>query len=465
MLASATLIASTLVPAAAGAQPFSLGLTDPVFASPDNATRAQWLDRAVDSRAQVILSAASWAGIAPADPSASFDPTDPADPGYDFTGLDAALRDQVARGLEPMLLVTGAPLWAEGANRPGFDKAAAGTWKPQPAKLKAFGKAIASRYSGSFNDPGDAAGTLPRVRDYQLWAEPNLAIYLTPQWKKRQPASPSHYRKMLRGFYEGIHSVSGSNRVVSGGTAPYGDPQPGGERIQPVLFWRELLCLKGQRLRTAKCKRPAKFDVWAHHPINVGKPRRQALNRDDASTPDLGKIERVVKKAVKTGRALPKRKKPLWATEIWWDSKPPDPNGVVERKHARWLAESFYLLWKQGAERVVWFLIKDVPSGGDFGATPQSGLYLAGGKPKLAQQAFRFPFVADQIKDRRIRIWGVAPSPGKVSIERKSGKQWKRLGASGAKRSGVFTDSVRAKRGSLLRARQGSSTSVPFKAK
>ena len=85
-----------------------------------------------------------------------------------------------------MLLVTGAPAWAEGKNRPGFDKAHAGTWKPNAKRLGDFGTAIAKRYSGNF-DPDGALGqpALPRVREFQLWAEPNLATYLTPQYKRR----------------------------------------------------------------------------------------------------------------------------------------------------------------------------------------------------------------------------------------------------------------------------------------
>lgn len=111
------------------------------------------------------------------------------------------------------------------------------------------------------------------------------------------------------------------------------------------------------------------------------------------------------------GRVLPKGKgRPIWATEIWWDSKPPDPKGVPEAKHARWLSKSFYELWKQGVERV-----------------QQSGLYLLDGKPRLAQRAFAFPFVAERQKSGSVRLWGVAPSQGSVVIERKTGSGWKRV--------------------------------------
>ena len=457
-----------LIPSEAQARAFELGLTDSVFSSADPAERDLWLDRALEVRAQNVLPSAPWGGIAPADPSGSFDPTDPADPEYDFSQTDDAVRGARARGLDPLLLITGAPLWAEGENRPAdTSKAPLGTWKPKPGELKKFAKAIARRYSGSFDDPGDGAGVLPRVRDFQLWAEPNLSTYLNPQFKGKKPVAADHYRSMLRAFYAGIHSVSKRNRVVTGGTAPYGNiPASNASRTAPALFWREVLCLKGGKLKKQPCKKPARFDVLAHHPINVGSPERRALNTDDVSTPDIGKLREILRKAQRSGRALPKTpKKPIWATEIWWDSRPPDPNGVPEQKHARWLAQSLYVLWMQRVERVVWFLIRDQAEGSSFAATGQSGLYTHGGEPKLARRAFAFPFIADH-KGGKAKLWGVAPRQGKAQIERKRGGEWKRIKTVRAKGgSRVFEGRVKVRRGASLRAVQGDQRSVPYAAR
>ncbi len=458
-------LASACLAPAAGAQPFEIGLTDPVFESPDAAERSLWLDRAVDSNASTLLMGAAWGGIAPSSPGPDFDATDPGDPAYSWGTLDDSVRDAAARGLDPMLIVTGAPLWAEGRNRPkDTTKAPLGSWKPDPKALGEFGEAIARRYSGSYVDPADpGAGPLPRIRRFQLWAEPNLSVYLTPQFVGKKSFAPGHYRAMLRSFYEGVHRAVPSDLVVTGGTAPYGDPGKGGQRTQPVRFWRELLCLKGAgKLKKAKCKAPAKFDVWAHNPINVGQPRRNAINRDDASTPDLDRIGRVVRKAVKSGTALPRKRKPVYATELWWDSSPPDKNGIPERKHARWLAEGLYVLWKQGAERAYWFLIRDPASAGNDAAVTQSGLYLRGGEPKLAQRAFAFPFATDRAGKGPVQVWGVAPQGGRVTIERRAGKGWRKAGTARTNGSRVFTDRVRAGKGTTLRARIGGATSVPF---
>jgi hypothetical protein len=460
-------VVALLAPAAAPARPpFQLGLTDPLFLAPAPAERALWLDRAADAGARSVLLSASWTGIAPSERSSSFDPSDPADPAYDFAALDAAVRDARARGLAPLLLATGAPSWAEGANRPADSaKAPPGSWKPRPRQLQLFGTALAERYSGDF-DGGAGAGTLPRVRDFQLWAEPNLATYLTPQFRGERPVAARHYRKMLRAFYAGVHSASGRNRVITGGTAPYGDiPHNSARRTQPALFWREVLCLEGRRLKKRSCKRPAKFDVLAHHPINVGGPLRKARNQDDVSTPDIGKLRRILRTAQRTGRALPRRPaKPIWATELWWDTRPPDPHGVPEQRHARWMAQSFHLLWRQRVERVIWFPIRDQPATGSFASTVQSGLYTHGGEPKLARRAFAFPFVAER-RRRKAKLWGVAPNRGRVLIESRRRGGWKRVGALRARgASRVFTGRLAVGRGAKLRAVQDGERSLPYRA-
>lgn len=436
-----------------------VGLTDGVF---NGAERAPWLDRAQSARAESILLGASWAGIAPGVKPSREQARNPGFSGYSWADLDASVRATAARGMRPSFLVTGAPAWAEGRKRPSFEKAAAGTWKPSPSKLGDFARAIAKRYSGSF-DPDGVLGApkLPRVRDYQLWAEPNLATYLTPQYKKRRYVAPRHYRKMLRGFFDGINAVDRKNAVITGGTAPYGDFFRGGRRIPPVAFWREVLCLKGRRaLNPTGCKKPAKFDVLAHHPINIGRPQRHAQNPDDASTPDIGRIKRVLRKAQRADTVLPGGKKKIWATEIWWDSKPPDPNGVPERKHAKYLADSFYLLWKQGVKRVVWFQIRDQDCGSNCAASPQTGLFLRNGTPKLAYDAFRFPFVAKARGKRTVYVWGLAPNGGKVIIERKRNGAWRKVAQTEAGGNRVFAKKFRLAGGAKLRARAGGDNSL-----
>jgi hypothetical protein len=58
-----------------------------------------------------------WARVAPRVRPGSFDPADPSSPGYDWTAVDAAVRDLSSRGLRVLLNIWGAPGWAQGPGR------------------------------------------------------------------------------------------------------------------------------------------------------------------------------------------------------------------------------------------------------------------------------------------------------------------------------------------------------------
>lgn len=455
-----------VVSAGATAAPrgLELGVTDPALISSDATLREEWMARAASARADLALLGVDWSKIAPAHRPTGFDPADPADPAYNWEALDAAVRSAVAHGVRPLLAIDVAPTWAEGPNRPSLALAPAGTWLPQPAELGSFAQAIAARYSGSFVDPANpGAGALPRVRYFQVWEEENLSAHLNPLWEGSRLVSPLHYREMLNAAYAGIHDADPGARVIAGGLSPYGDAFAGGSRIPPVWFWRSLLCLRGAKLRPAGCPDPAHFDIAAHNPINVSGPSSSAFSPLDVSTPDIGRLTPIVRRAVATGRALPARRKPFWATEIWWDSSPPDPEGVPLRRHARFVVKSLFELWRQGVGAVVWWYLRDqAPGAGGFGATQQSGLFYRDGRPKPAYRAFRFPFVAIRGGQGRLLLWGKAPAPGRLVVERHARQGWVPLARPVAGPGRVFLARVGAGGRFQARARQGRETSLPW---
>lgn len=404
-----------------------------------------------------------WPAVAPAPPRG--DPADPAAAGYRWESVDATVRETSARGLRLLLTFTAAPPWAEGPRRP--PSAPRGTWRPDAGALRSFATAAARRYSGRYPDPARPGRVLPRVSLWQVWNEPNLPDHLSPQWTGRgrgaRMASPGIYRGLLNAGYAGVKSVSRSNTVLTAGTAPYGDSGPGG-RIRPVAFLRSLLCLKGRGLRAGRCPSRARFDVLTHHPYGVRGARSHALNRDDVAIPDLGKLTRVVRAAVRKRRVLPRRSKSLWITEVSWDSRPPDPQGVPASTHARWLAESFYLLWRAGARTITWFQVRDQLPNPSFAATYQSGVLFADGRPKPAAQAYRFPFVLDR-RGRRQIAWGRAPAAGRVTVQVRRGGRWRRARALRVGRGLVFQTRLRSRRGTLARAVQGGQVSRPYRSR
>jgi hypothetical protein len=442
-----------------------LGLADASFQSPEASLRDAWLARAAGTRASLVVLDVVWSAVAPARRPAGFDAADPADPAYRWERLDGEVRSAVAHGLQPVLLVHSAPAWAEGPNRPSQALAPAGTWLPDPQRLAEFAAALAARYSGRFAAPADpGAGALPQVRYFEIWSEENLWLQLNPLWAGARLAAPLHYREMLNAAYAAIHRADPGGRVIVGGLAPYGDAVAGGRRIPPVWFWRSLLCLRGPRLRPLACPDPAHFDIAAHNPIDVWGPSRGAVSPLDVSIPDLGRLTRIVRKALRTGRALPARPKPFWATEIWWDSRPPDPEGVPLRRHARFVAEALFRLWRQGVGAVLWWYLRDqAPGKAGYAATQQSGLLFLDGRPKPAYRAFRFPFVARRAGRGRVLLWGKAPAPGRLVVERRAQHGWEPLARPLAGPSGVFLVRTRVEGRLLARARQGRQASLPWR--
>src|SRR5262249_44369086 len=150
----------------------------------------------------------SWVAPNTARRPAGFDARNPADPHYQFGKADAAIREAAAHGLGVIATFTGAPRWAEGPNRPR--SAPPGAWRPAPGALEDYGAALAARYSGHFPDPERPGAVLPRVAAFQVWNEPNLDTYLSPQWSGTHTLAPLLYRRMLNGFYRGVKSVDPS---------------------------------------------------------------------------------------------------------------------------------------------------------------------------------------------------------------------------------------------------------------
>jgi hypothetical protein len=443
---------------AKAARGFATGLYEPDYTSSDRATQVLAFNRSVQARAGITLIYVDWSTVAPYSRPAGFNPADPADPHYDWNKVDAGVRDAWSRGLTVLLAVTRAPAWAEGPGRPSLTAAPDGTWKPNPNELGAFTRAIATRYSGSFRG-------LPAVRYWQLWAEPNLGVNLSPQFDGKRAVGFEYYRPMLDAFYANLKAVNGRNVVISGGTAPYGGLTPARgltyQRMQPLTFWRGLLCEKTKKKKKKKRKKkgrratvaaripgctPPRFDVAAHHPINVGGPTRHALNRDDVSTPDIGKLRRVIRAGVGN--------RPIWATELWWNSHPPS-RGVSLKTQARYLSQSFYILWRQGVQAAFWFELRDLQQNGRD-PIPTCGLLFRDGRPKPSYQAFRFPLAVQRVGSSRVRVWGMAPGAGPVRITSR-GHKVKTLKA-GANR--VFVGTVRMRHKAKLRATQGSERSL-----
>ena len=447
------------------------GFSEPLFESNLPGVRALWMDQTVNSGARLVRLGVFWRSVAPSPP---LDPANPGSAAYQFSVVDDAVRDARARGLTVLLMVTGAPDWAEGPGRPA--DATPGTWMPDPSSLGSFMRAVAARYSGAFDPDGlGSAPPLPPAQAVQVWNEPNLPEHLTPQHEGASHVSPEHYRAMLNASYAAIKSVDPAMLVVAGATSPYGGPSILGPRLRPVEFDRRLLCVREVRAKRSKrarrkkdarrnrpatrfvrepgCGPAANFDVLAHHPINTsGAPELHALDPDDASSADLGRIVRVVRGAENAGTITPRRH-PVWATELWWDSNPPNGAGSPLRRQARWLEQSLYLVWRAGASAAVNLVIVD-PTAVNSNARDGSGsgVYFTNEQAKPSSIAFRFPFVTERRNKKLLLAWGKAPASGRLAIQGRARHRWTTIRSRRVTQGSVFTIKLRLPQRALLRA-------------
>jgi hypothetical protein len=461
---AASLLVAVGAPAASSAASGSLalGIQDPLaFQGQLNSQqRALALKHAHDAGATVVRLGVSWRYVNTTKPQTRAEARDPKWGGYRWDEVDGNVRAVRDAGMQPLLVVVSAPDWFEGPQRPGFDVAPQGTWRPQPSALGDFARAIASRYGGNTSDSSGAR--LPRVRYFQVWNEPNLTEYLAPQARGGSAYGTTIYRALVNAFYANAKAVHSNNFVVAAGLAPFGDypPLTGGGRTPPLYFARKLLCVNDSYTRASHCPR-LRFDAFAGHAFPEADPRENPLNPDDTRLRMTGFV-RALRLAARAGTITSRQAGQVWMTELGWNGGTGGETFSYDQQ-ALFMQLGFYMLWAEGVDNILWYNIRDRL---DVEFTFRSGLYTHGDvveldEPKPALTAFRFPFVALTASGRRL-LWGRAPSSGRVTLEQENGSGWRRVASFQEGAGRVFTRSVSSSGPGRYRARQGSLTSLPF---
>lgn len=445
--------------ASASAQPLQTGFTFWDDGVPGTAAEAK------ATGATMLRVVARWAVIAPQTEPQAWEPGNPADPHYNWGIVDREVVNAVEAGFTPVIMVDGAPTWAQGCNGPF--KFPESICKPDPAQLAEFATAAARRYSGYF-------GGLPRVRYWQGLNEPNLSIYFTPQAERGKAVSPVLYRTLINAFYFAVKAVNPSNLVLAAGLGPIEVPRL---TIGPLRFTRKLLCMAGghdPHPTAGRCGGGVHFDIFDIHPYTSGGPTHKG-HGNDVELGSLPKLQELLAAADKAGRIKGQfRRTPLWITEFSWDSKPPDPGGLPMPILKRWTAEALYRAWSAGVHHFFWLELRDNPPSLTlpFSESIEAGLYFRGptiaeDRPKPNLQAFRFPFVAYTSKTG-FTYWGRTgtSTPGRVTIQVREGGHWRNAGVARASGSGIFQGTVRTSYGAgrhgMVRALYRREEAVPF---
>jgi hypothetical protein len=397
-----------------------------------------------------------WADIAPAVRKGAFDASNPDDPAYNWSTVDAQVKLATAQHLQPLLTLYKAPGWAQ--TGPG-DKSN-GALRVDPLEFADFASAAATRYDGRHG--------LPRVRYWQAWNEPNVNAYLAPEFAHGRPAAPALYRQMLNAFATVVHAANPTNLVVAAGLSPFTVKSGATVTIGPLKFMRYLLCMSAGANPKPTCSSKSVFDIWAHNPYTSGDATHHATNPDDVSLGDLPKMRALLAAAYRAHHIVSHGMPRFWVTEFSWDTNPPDPGGVPLALHARWTAEALYQMWKSGVDTAIWLALRDEP----YPASPfQAGLYfrgpngLASDKPKPALTAFTFPFVA-YMQTAGVSVWARTPfgKQATVVVERRMGATWERLGIFRTDRFGILSRTLSGSfaKSDILRVQTATDHSLGF---
>jgi hypothetical protein len=321
-----TLAALLAIPAAAvhAAQRMPIGFfDDPSFRwSP---ARAQNLQLASSEGASVIHTTATWAALAPTRPA---DASNGDDPAYKLTDLDDLVFQAGLYNLRVMINITGTPKWANGGKAPNV----------MPKKLgdlTTFARMLATRYNGR---TGHGSVSL-----WSVWNEPNLQLFLTPQFVGKKIVGPANYAKLFKAAYAGIKAGNPLAKVAIGETSARGrdKPLPGiSATIAPATFAHLLSQVKG-----------LKFDAWAHHPYPTSPnlPPMQKVRYPNVTLSTMSQFEKDLAKWFH-------RPVPIWVTEYGHETKPAEPHGVTLAQQAAYAKQALNFAKKDpNIQMFIWF--------------------------------------------------------------------------------------------------------------
>lgn len=387
----------------------------------------------------------NWNTLAP-DPAsgsipAGFVGTDPNSYSEERWGtIDQLVRGAQQRGMDVILTPAApAPNWAIGKDCTTTERRRApkGTCRPNPKLYGDFVTALAKRYSGTYVDASQPAGTIiPRVRRWSIWNEPNLNSWIYPSLVsirgKWVPVSAKIYRDLVYAAGNALHrNGHASDQILLGETAPIGQ---GSVRTSPADFYRALFCVSatGKRLRGTAAKqlgcprRIKRLPVTgiAHHPYTKGAAQRLTSKQhsNDITISNIPLLRKVLGQGVKAGAISRGTASQIYFTEFGVSSTPPaKPRsyGVPLARQAEWINEFEYLSWLNPAVRSTsqFQLEDDTLMAGSGGSKIifQTGLRFPSptvdranpvlGKAKPAWFAYKVPlFVVDH--GRKLTIWG-----------------------------------------------------------
>jgi Cellulase (glycosyl hydrolase family 5) len=358
--------AGAVAPKAAGAERMWVGFhDDPSFRWVDD--RASRIQLSAEQGASIMRLLVQWNVVAAKKPTVASDPFDPA---YNLSDVDEAVQTAQENDEEVMLTISGTPSWANGGKRPNV-------MPTRLSDLTTFSRAVASRYSGRYVG-------YPFVRFWSVWNEPNLNLFLSPQFNAAgKSVAPANYARIYTAAYAGIKAGNPLAKVAIGETSARGHDRPGGTVIShsPGKF-AELVAKANPRL---------KFDAWAHHPYpsNPNNKPTQIVKWPNVSLMSLPRFDQSLR------TWFHRKSVPIWVTEYGHQTRPPEALGIPWSTQSKYVSQAIGIARKFAfVNMFIWFVYQDDP-----GQPWESGLYTQAGVPKSSSPS-RFEAAARPLDAR-----------------------------------------------------------------
>lgn len=422
------------VPGVPGTSPLAGIQDDRVYQVPekDAESRVQTMAR---MGATIIRVDTRWDLVATTRPK---NPKDPNDPAYSWAAYDTIVDAAAKRGVRVLMTVWGTPDWAADTKVPKSTRFA--DYTRRPAKADDYGNfayALASRYA-------------PRgVRDWEIWNEPNIPLFLRPQYAKKGRnwvnVSTATYSALAKSFYANVKKVDTGSRIAGVVTSPAGDQCPSSCPRSPNARTSPSNFLKG--LNQPGLRPP--MTVVSHHPYPITKPR--STNFPGSSYIDLYNINRFQQEVDKTYL----RGKRLWLTEFGFSTVKVGEYSmfVSEAEQAQYLQDAYRRVRPNTRVRMfVWYFLQDNANWG-------SGLLRQDGRAKPAAEVFSLPM--SPLSAAPVARGGTATLVGQVrptrqatevNVQVRQGDSWRTIAAVTTGRDGSFAYRFRPTATNVYRA-------------
>lgn len=249
--------------------------------------------------------------------------------GFNWSSIDPVYNAMLAKGIKPVVILTGAPCWATAGSGCGF------AYPPSSAHLGswgAFSAAVANRY--------------PQALAIEVWNEANTSKFF------HNAPKPAAYAGILKAAYQAIKLVKPQMTVLTTGTAAHALNGPGQQRYDEFL--REVY-------KQGAAKQYS--DGIAHHGYPGGGPEGDHRAAIRAQLADLKDVM----------LDFGDQEKDIWITETGVSTTAYGNKAYSQSQQAKVYSDLYNMYRKvPGVPTVIYHRWRDLPSGNG----PESGFGL-----------------------------------------------------------------------------------------